>query len=90
MTMGSGFLGATAILETRFKADMELEEAKEVVVAAVEAGIYHDMGSGSYVDLCIINRSGVKYLRNLVMKNGKIFEKPDRYSFPRGTTGTPP
>ena len=87
MTMGSGFLGATSILETRFKFDMELEEAKEVVIAAVEAGIYHDLGSGSNVDVCVINRSGIKYLRNLVSKNGKVFENPERYSFKRGTTG---
>lgn len=86
MTMGSGFLGATSILETRYKYNMELEEAKEVVVAAVEAGIYHDLGSGSNVDICVLTRSGINYQRNLVTKNGKVFQKPEPYEFPRGTT----
>ena len=87
MTMGSGMLAATSILETRFKDGLELEEAKEIIIAATEAGIYHDTGSGSNVDICVINRDGVKYHRNIVSKNDKVFEKPERYEFQRGGTG---
>ena len=58
-----------------------------MIVSATEAGIYHDTGSGSNVDICVINKEGIKYHRNLVSKNGKAFEKPDRYVFPRGGTG---
>ncbi len=42
--MGSGSLAAMAILESKYRDDMSLEEAKQVVIEAVEAGIIHDMG----------------------------------------------
>jgi 20S proteasome subunit beta 2 len=35
---------------------MTEEEAKNMVIAAIEAGIYHDLGSGSNVDVCIIKK----------------------------------
>ena len=45
-----------AILETRYKENMSKEEAMNLVVAAIEAGIYHDLGSGSNVDVCVITK----------------------------------
>lgn len=55
-TTGSGSLAAMAILETRYKENMSKEEAMNLVVAAIEAGIYHDLGSGSNVDVCVITK----------------------------------
>lgn len=53
-TTGSGSLAAMAILETNYKDNMTKDEAIKLVVMAIEAGIYHDLGSGSNVDVCII------------------------------------
>ena len=51
------------------------------MVAAIEAGIYHDLGSGSNVDVCVITREKVEMLRNLKHDNKKMFSKPDGYKF---------
>ena len=80
-TTGSGSLAAMAILETYYKDNLEKDEAIKLVVAAIEAGIYHDLGSGSNVDVCIITRGKVEYLRNLKHDNSKVFSKPDGYQF---------
>jgi 20S proteasome subunit beta 2 len=80
-TTGSGSLAAMAILETYYKDNMEKDDAIKLVVAAIEAGIYHDLGSGSNVDVAIITKGKVEYLRNLKHDNAKVFSKPDGYSF---------
>jgi len=48
---------------------------------AIEAGIYHDLGSGSNVDVAIIKRGKVDYLRNLKADNKKMWSKPGGYTF---------
>lgn len=80
-TTGSGSLAAMAIMETRYKDNMTREEGIDICVAAIEAGIYHDLGSGSNVDVCIITRGKVEYLRNLKHDNFKVFSKPGGYKF---------
>lgn len=80
-TTGSGSLAAMAILETYYKEDLTQDEAIKLVVAAIEAGIYHDLGSGSNVDVCIIKKGKVEYLRNYKHDNFKKFSKPDGYKF---------
>jgi len=54
-------------------------------VAAISAGIFNDLGSGSNVDACIITSSHTEMLRNYVMPNVRV-EKERRYGFRRGTT----
>lgn len=80
-TTGSGSLAAMAVLETHYKDDMTREEAIKLCTAAIEAGIYHDLGSGSNVDICVIKRKEVEYLRNIKSDNHKIFSKPGGYKF---------
>jgi 20S proteasome subunit beta 2 len=80
-TTGSGSLAAMAILETYYKEGMTKEEAIQLCVAAIEAGIYHDLGSGSNVDVCIITRGKVEMLRNHKHDNFKVFSKPGGYQF---------
>jgi len=63
-----------------------MEEAKALIVRAVEAGIYNDLGSGSNVDLCVIQRGKVEFFRNHVSKNKKMFSMEKSYVFPKGTT----
>lgn len=41
----------------------QLQEAKQLVRDAIAAGIFSDLGSGSNVDLCVINQAQVDHLR---------------------------
>jgi len=52
-----------------------------LVVAAIEAGIYHDLGSGNSLDVLLIKKGKIEYMRNYKKDNFKIFSKPDGYKF---------
>lgn len=80
-TTGSGSLAAMAVLETHYKEGLSKEEAMHLCVAAIEAGIYHDLGSGSNVDLCVIMKGKVESYRNFKHDNFKMFTKPGGYQF---------
>lgn len=41
----------------------QLEKAKDLVRVAIHAGIMSDLGSGSNIDICVITRAGVDYIR---------------------------
>jgi 20S proteasome subunit beta 2 len=71
LTTGSGSLAAMGIMETYYKENLSKDEAIKLCVAAIEAGIYHDLGSGSNVDVCIITRGKVEFLRNYKHDNFK-------------------
>ena len=45
--MGSGSLHAMTIFESKYKDNMTREEAVNICIEAISAGIYHDLGSGS-------------------------------------------
>lgn len=81
LTMGSGSLAAMAVLETDYKEGMTQEEAQALCVRAIEAGIYHDLGSGSNVDCVIIKKGKVEYKRGLKTDNFKVFAKPGGYQY---------
>ena len=70
-----------AVLETEYRDDMTQDEAMKLIIKAIEAGIYHDLGSGSNVDVCIIKRGKVEFFRNIKHDNFKMFSKPDGYKF---------
>jgi 20S proteasome subunit beta 2 len=81
LTMGSGSLAAMGVMESQYKEGLKQEEAIQLAVNAIEAGIYHDLGSGSNVDICVIKKGKVEYLRNLKSDNHKLYEKPEGYKF---------
>jgi len=83
-TMGSGSLAAMSVFEARYKDDMELEEAKELVKDAIFAGIFNDLGSGSNCDLCVITKGGMGWLRGYEVPNERTFRRT--YNFEPGTT----
>ena len=56
-----------------------------LVTAAISAGIFNDLGSGSNVDACVITADRTEMLRNFVKPNERV-EKERRYVFRRGTT----
>ncbi|XP_076017913.1 proteasome subunit beta type-10 [Genypterus blacodes] len=85
LTMGSGAAAAVSVFEDRFKPNMELEEAKQLVRDAIAAGIFCDLGSGSNVDLCVITEGGAKVLRayDTPAVKGK---REGQYRYTPGTT----
>uniref|UniRef100_A0A3P9AMC5 Proteasome subunit beta n=1 Tax=Esox lucius TaxID=8010 RepID=A0A3P9AMC5_ESOLU len=85
LAMGSGDLAALGILEDRFKPNMELEEAKELVRDAIHSGIMSDLGSGNNIDICVITKQGVDYLRPYQESEFKD-KRQMRYKYHPGTT----
>ncbi|XP_041666995.1 proteasome subunit beta type-10 [Cheilinus undulatus] len=85
VTMGSGAAAAVSVFEDRFKANMELEDAKTLVRDAIAAGIFCDLGSGSNVDLCVITAGGVEYLRGYDKPTTKG-KREGQYRYKPGTT----
>ncbi|XP_070706991.1 proteasome subunit beta type-10 [Pempheris klunzingeri] len=85
LTMGSGAAAAVSVFEDRFKPNMELGEAKQLVRDAIAAGIFCDLGSGSNVDLCVITEAGVSYQRgyDVIATKGK---REGQYRYKPGTT----
>ena len=79
LSMGSGSLAAMAVLETGYREGLTQDEAQELVIKAIEAGVYHDLGSGSNVDVALIKRGKVDYKRNHKTDNKKVYAKPDGY-----------
>ncbi|KAI9296541.1 proteasome subunit beta type-7 [Neoconidiobolus thromboides FSU 785] len=87
VTMGSGSLAAMSVFESRYKANLEKQEAIELVSDAIKAGIFNDLGSGSNVDVVVIEDEGKKVdvLRNYYKPNEKP-QRSRRYQFPSGVT----
>jgi len=85
--MGSGCLAAMAILESRWKKDMELEECKQLVRDAIAGGIFNDNSSGSNVDLCVITKDGANHIRPYDQANVKG-TRIGKYAYPKGATPT--
>ena len=64
---------------------LQREEALNLVKAAIAAGIFNDLGSGSNIDACIITSTHTEMLRNVEMPNERVQKERD-YKFRRGTT----
>ncbi|XP_071448124.1 proteasome subunit beta type-7 [Hetaerina americana] len=84
-TMGSGSLAAMAVFESHWKPNMSEEEGKKLVRNAIAAGIFNDLGSGSNVDICVIRRGNVEYIRPYDQANIKGVRQGS-YRYKRGTT----
>ena len=84
VTMGSGSLAAMSIFEAHYRPNMEKQEAIDLVHAAISAGIFNDLGSGSNVDVTILTRGHVEVKRNYDKPNERKY-RPG-YNFARGTT----
>eukprot|EP00095_Tigriopus_kingsejongensis_P007365 maker-scaffold1571_size35388-snap-gene-0.8 protein:Tk07365 transcript:maker-scaffold1571_size35388-snap-gene-0.8-mRNA-1 annotation:"proteasome subunit beta type 7 precursor" len=86
VAMGSGMLAAMAVLEMRWKPDMEEEDAKKLVRDAIAGGIFNDLGSGSNVDLAVIKANDqIEYLRGYEIANVKG-KRSQSYKYRSGTT----
>ena len=81
LTLGSGSLAAMGILDSEYKEGLPEEKAKALCIKAIEAGVYHDLGSGSNVDCVVIKKGKVEYFRNIKSDNFKMYSKPGGYTF---------
>jgi 20S proteasome subunit beta 2 len=85
VTMGSGSLAAMSVFETKWKGNMNRQEAIDLCSEAIQAGIFNDLGSGSNVDVCIITPDKATLLRNHITPNDREKKMRD-YRFKKGTT----
>jgi len=85
VTMGSGSLAAMGIFESRWHQDMARQDAINLVQDAIEAGIFNDMGSGSNVDIAVIEHGEATKQRSYAEPN-KRGMKEQSYKFQRGAT----
>ncbi|RIA96582.1 proteasome subunit beta type-7 [Glomus cerebriforme] len=85
VTMGSGSLAAMSVFESRWRKDLERQEAIDLVKDAIESGIFNDLGSGSNVDVTVIEKDKVDVYRNYAKPNERG-QKEQSYKFNRGTT----
>merc|ERR1712126_802661 len=69
-----------------FKKDMERGEAEQLVRKAIRAGIFNNLGSGSNVDICVITKDKVDYIRPFDQANQKGVRQGN-YRYKKGTTG---
>ena len=86
VTMGSGSLAAMAVFETTWKANCTRDEAIKVCAEAIQAGIFNDLGSGSNVDVCVIEKGKPTQLMRNYIKPNERSKKERNYRFQRGTT----
>lgn len=86
LSLGSGSLAAMAVLESKWHKDLQKEEAMQLCAEAIEAGIWNDLGSGSNVDMCVMETGKDSQMyRNYRTPNVRA-EKEQSYKFKRGTT----
>lgn len=86
VTMGSGSLAAMSVFETQWKPSLTREEAIELSAEAIKAGIFNDLGSGSNVDVCVIEKDKPTQVLRNYMKPNERGEKERNYKFAPGTT----
>lgn len=86
MTVGSGSLAAMGVFETMWKENMSRQEAIDLCAEAIKAGIFNDLGSGSNVDVCVMEKDKPAQLMRNYMRPNERGMKEKSYVFPRGTT----
>lgn len=86
VTLGSGSLAAMSVFESRWRKAGTREDAIELCSQAILAGIFNDLGSGSNVDVCVMEKGKpTQVLRNYLKPNERV-RKERNYRFEKGTT----
>jgi len=86
VTMGSGSLAAMAIFESTWKPNCSRDDAVKICSEAIQAGIFNDLGSGSNVDVCVIEKDKPTQMMRNYMKPNERAKKERNYKFAKGTT----
>jgi hypothetical protein len=58
--------------DNRYSEDIGIEDAIKAVRQAVRAGIMNDLGSGSHIDICVIQKKGVRQWREILDDENKL------------------
>lgn len=88
VTMGSGSLAAMAVFESTWSRNLDREGAIKICSEAIMAGIFNDLGSGSNVDVCVIEKGKpTRMMRNYIKPNERVRKERD-YKFRKGTTAS--
>ena len=61
--LGSGGLAAMSVLEQRYTPHLTVRDGIQLIQDAILSGIQNDLGSGSQVDICIIDPNGISHYR---------------------------
>lgn len=86
MSLGSGSLAALAVLESKWHDGLTKDEALALCADAIEAGIFNDLGSGSNVDVCVLEIGEPARLQRGFRQPNPRGLKAKNYKFVRGTT----
>jgi proteasome beta subunit len=62
ISSGSGSVMAYGVLETLYKNDMTLDEAKSLVIKCVNAAIHRDSASGNGIDIYLVDHNGANQI----------------------------
>ncbi|KAL9226381.1 hypothetical protein vseg_002202 [Gypsophila vaccaria] len=84
-TMGSGSLAAMSVFESKYREGLSREEGIKLVSEAIASGIFNDLGSGSNIDVCVITKGKVDYLRNHAQPNPRTYTSAKGYTFSKPT-----
>ena len=79
VSVGSGSVLAYGVLESLYKKDLKREEAIQLVIKALNAAMQRDTGTGSGLDIVVIDEKGAKRVieqeAEIIMKETKRKEK---------------
>ncbi len=84
--MGSGSLAALSVLETNYRDGLDEQQAIDLAADAIQAGIFHDLGSGSNVNVFSVTKSETKKLYKYREFNKKVYKDEDLFRFKGVTT----
>lgn len=86
VTMGSGSLAAMSVFESMWSPTLTRDDAVNLCAEAIKAGIFNDLGSGSNVDVCVIEKDKPTQMMRNYLKPNERGQKERSYRFQRGTT----
>lgn len=75
-----------SVFESMWQPDLDREGAIALCAEAIKAGIFNDLGSGSNVDVCVIEKDKPTQLLRNYEKPNERGQKERNYRFPRGAT----
>lgn len=79
--MGSGSLAALSVLETNYRDDLSEQQAIDLAADAIQAGIFHDLGSGSNVNVFSVTKNETKKLYKYREYNKKVYKDEELFKF---------
>jgi 20S proteasome subunit beta 2 len=79
--MGSGSLAALSVLETNYRDGLDEQQAIDLAADAIQAGIFHDLGSGSNVNVFSVTKGETKKLYKYREFNKKVYKDEELFKF---------